>query len=93
MYWILWDFEKAVKRGNMKVTIKDLGTILKNLEKQMDKLKIRERIKTIQILALVKIRHDTRKNNEYMWRLAVSQSPVKKHQFGLAWRNNNKNNK
>ena len=62
------------------IVIDVLGMILKDLVRDLEKLKIEGQAKTIQI---TKISQDTEKSPGDLRRLAVTQTPMKNHQLML----------
>ena len=60
-----------------------LGTIPKELVNRLEDLEIRRQVETIQTTALLKIGQNTEKSHGDFRRLAVSKTPVKKHQLTL----------
>ena len=69
----------------MKVTIIPnvsgaFGTVTKGLLKVLEGLEVVGRVETIQTTAFVENGQNTEKSPGDLWRLAVTQAPVKNHQ-------------
>ena len=75
----LWNIKVMV----IPIIVGVLETVLKNMEKKLDELEIRGRIKTIQTTAGLKSARTLRRK----WRrLAVTQTTVKNQQLELVWK-------
>ena len=83
------NFAREVKKlWNMKVTvitiiIAALDTVTKRLVKELEGLKIRGQVETIQTIALLKIRQNTKKSPKDFRTLAITQTPVRIHRLTL----------
>ena len=61
-----------------------LGTVTKGLlEQGMEDLEIRGQVETIQTYSIIKIGQNTGKSPGNLRRLAITQTPVRKHQLTL----------
>ena len=72
----LWNIKVTV----IPIVIRALETVLKNLEKRLDRLEIKGRIETLWTTALQKLATIL---SRLLRRLVVTQTPVKKHQIEL----------
>ena len=80
------------KLWNMKVTVlltvnAALGTVSKGLVQRLEELEIRGRVEPIQTTELLRSARMLRKFLGNLRRLAVTQTPVRNHQFVLMWKN------
>ena len=67
----------------MPIVIGALVTVTKGLLKGLEDLEVRERMKTIQTTALLRSALNTQKSPGDLRRRAVTQTPMKDHQFTL----------
>ena len=75
----------------MKVTviprvISALSTVTKELVQGLEDLKIRGRVETIQTKSIIEIGQNTEKSPGDLRRLAVTQTPVRKHRLTMVWK-------
>ena len=75
-----------MKMTVIPIVISTLGTVIKVLVQRLEDLKIRGRVATTRVTALLRLAKNTEKSPGDLRRLAVAQTQMKRHQPTLMWK-------